>query len=275
MAVFLFWNLAKTVPPTLIGQACRDHNVDVLILAELEASTEAMLRQLNSGGEFRFFRPQTVRSSVSCFFRLPRSSVTPIFDNGRISIQRITPPIGAALIVAACHFPSKLHSSDEDQSYFLRRLRTEIDTAEKNAGHQNTMIIGDLNLNPFEPGLRAVDGLHAVMDKRIAQRKPRNFQGEHWDYFYNPMWRRLGDESSGPPGTYYRSASSVTDPYWHTFDQLLLRPSLLQYYQSDNLQVLTRIGSQSLLGAVGPDRSISDHLPLLVSLDIERGQQNG
>jgi hypothetical protein len=274
MTVFLFWNLAKKAPVSLIGQACRDHNVDILILAELEISTNDLLMELNSNGEFRFFQQEKVPSAVTFFLRLPRNSINPVFDNGRISIQSITPPIGAHLIVAACHLPSKLHADDEDQSYNLRRLRREIDAAERKAGHQNTMVIGDFNLNPFEHGLRAVDGLHAVMDKRIAQRKPRIVQGEDWSYFYNPMWSRLGDESLGPPGTYFHSPSGVTDPYWHTLDQLLLRPGLLPYYQGKNLRVLTEIGSRSLLGAIGPDKSISDHLPLLIKLDTEQGQNN-
>ena len=126
-------------------------------------------------------------------------------------------------------------------------------------------------MNPFEEALNAADGLHAVMDKTIALRQPRHVRGELWDYFYNPMWSRLGDESDGPTGTYYRTAQHVNDYYWHTFDQVLLRPSLLKFYNKEKLKVLTSIAGTSLLGAVGTDKAISDHLPVLLALETEKG----
>jgi hypothetical protein len=164
-----------------------------------------------------------------------------------------------------------LYNDSDDQSYNLRHLRKAIETVEKNAGHQNTMVIGDFNLNPFEHGLRAADGMHAVMDKRIAKKIERTIQAEKWDYFYNPMWSRLGDESSGPPGTFFLPGGNGSNPYWHTLDQLLLRPALLPYYQSQNLQVLTSIGERALLREIGLDKSISDHLPILIKLDTSLG----
>jgi hypothetical protein len=80
---------------------------------------------------------------------------------------------------------------------------------EEKFGHQNTVIIGDLNANPFEDALTAADGLHGVMDRRVASRRPPNIRGQRWDYFYNPMWSRLGDESPGPSGTYWRAGTGL------------------------------------------------------------------
>lgn len=79
--------------------------------------------------------------------------------------------------------------------------------------------------------------------------------------FYNPMWSRLGDESAGPPGTYFYDGGSGTEKYfWHTFDQVLLRPGLLQAYETGHLEILTGIGTFPLDG--GP----SDHSPVLLRL---------
>lgn len=85
------------------------------------------------------------------------------------------------------------------------------------------------------------------------------------------MWSRLGDESPGPPGTYYRSGGGISNPYWHMLDQLLLRPSLLPFYRKENLKVLAEVAGRSLLSEIGPDKSISDHLPLVIELELERG----
>jgi endonuclease/exonuclease/phosphatase family metal-dependent hydrolase len=270
MAVFLFWNAGMESSVGLVGLACREHSVDILILAESQAPTSEVLHCLNAEGEIHFSEFFLIPTRLRFFHRLPANSIRAVFDDGMVAIRVVRPPLGRELLVVACHLASKLHSSPQDQYYLARKLRRNIVNAEKLVGHQNSIVLGDLNMNPFEEGMNAADGLHAVMDKQIALKKARTLRGEECDFFYNPMWSRLGDESDGPTGTYYRSADHVADYYWHTFDQVLLRPSLLPFYKKDNLKILTQIAGKSLLGSVGPKRSISDHLPLLFSLDTER-----
>ena len=69
------------------------------------------------------------------------------------------------------------------------------------------MLVGDLNMNPFEDGLVKTTGLHSVMSKSKAKEFSRVVQGRTYPFFYNPMWNLLGDETQGPPGTYYYSSS--------------------------------------------------------------------
>ncbi len=91
-------------------------------------------------------------------------------------------------------------------------------------------------------------------------------------FFYNPMWGKMGDNSQGPPGTYYYNDSSYANLFWHTFDQVIMRPDLLEYFSDESLQVLDSIKGVSLVSPDGiPDTSIgSDHLPILVTLQIEQ-----
>lgn len=74
-----------------------------------------------------------------------------------------------------------------------------------------------------------------------------------------------------PPGSYYRSGSGRTEYFWHSFDQVLLRSDLLDFFRDDSLEVVTRIGERSLVKESGlPDPNAgSDHLPLLIELSIE------
>ena len=151
------------------------------------------------------------------------------------------------------------------------RWRQQIEEAEKLVGHRQTVIVGDLNMNPFDPGVIASDCFHGVMDKKIAKRGRRKVDGQDREFFYNPMWSLLGDESMGPPGTYYYDASSrPLNYYWHMFDQVLLRPELVPLFPSDDLRILTDAGSDSLMKSRGiPDsRGASDHFPLLFRLNI-------
>ena len=124
-------------------------------------------------------------------------------------------------------------------------------------------------IHPFENGVVGSDGLHAVMDKNIALKKSRIVQGEERKMFYNPMWSRMGDSSKGPPGTYFKDMSSYINLYWNTFDQVLLRPDLLNFFTDDDLIVITEINGESLIINGRIDNSLSDHLPILLKLNIE------
>jgi hypothetical protein len=74
----------------------------------------------------------------------------------------------------------------------------------------------------------------------------------------------------GHPAPYYKTTSSLDEYFWHTFDQVLIRPDLIDSFDETKLQVLTACcGMQFLRGSGIPDDSrASDHLPLLFDLEI-------
>jgi endonuclease/exonuclease/phosphatase family metal-dependent hydrolase len=157
----------------------------------------------------------------------------------------------------------------EDQILGSTRLAGYIRHAEHKVGHARTVVIGDFNMNPFEAGVVGSEGLHAVMDRRIAATSSRKVQGETRDYFYNPMWANFGDAGSTPPGTYFYDASGrEVNYFWNMFDQILVRPALLPCLSTDSVSVVTEIEGDSLLDERGrPDREIgSDHLPVVLRL---------
>jgi hypothetical protein len=125
-------------------------------------------------------------------------------------------------------------------------------------------------MDPYEAGMTIANGLHSIMDERIARNISRQVQGRRYNMFYNPMWSRLGDQSDGPPGTYFYNSGQPVNHYWHTFDQVLIRPELSTAFNASGLQVVTKAGESKLLRESGRiDRRMSDHLPLLLRLDVE------
>jgi len=124
-------------------------------------------------------------------------------------------------------------------------------------------------MDPFEAGIVSSEGLHGVMDRRVAQKLSRGINGQRRSFFYNPMWKPMGDTSSGSPGTFYRRSGSYVHYFWHTFDQVLVRPSLLAAFREEELRVVNSVGTHSLLKSSGPGISprISDHLPILFKLN--------
>jgi hypothetical protein len=162
----------------------------------------------------------------------------------------------------------KISWDDNDQTSAFTILARRIATTEDGLSNNRTILVGDFNANPFDPGVVSAFGLHAMMTKKIALKRVRTVQGESCPYFYNPMWGLFGDGTPGPAGTYYLHSSKPINHFWNMYDQVLLRPELVGALQE--LRILDTDGNQSLLTAVGvPDKDgASDHLPVLFRLDI-------
>jgi len=81
------------------------------------------------------------------------------------------------------------------------------------------------------------------------------------------MWRLLGDDTKGLPGTYYYRGTEHKVFFWNVFDQVLIRPDLLDRFRGDDLAILHSDGENSFLSAKGLPH-LSDHLPLYFKLDL-------
>ncbi len=277
MVTFMFWNTGGRDIGEIIGHLCREYDADMLLLAESETSSARLVTEINGVADAigTFWELPRRESRIRAYTRYAPSMVHPTFDDGHVKMLDLRPPVGVPVLIVAAHLPSKLWAGDEEQKYRVRRLREDVEAQEAHVGHRNTLIIGDLNLNPFEDALTAADGLQGVMDKNVATRPARVVQGQAWGYFYNPMWSRLGDDSTGPPGTYWHAGSGLVNHFWNTFDQVLLRPGLLACYDPARLVVPTQAGDRTILRQVGGVGDLSDHLPVVLALSIEKEMSRG
>lgn len=272
MMTFLFWNVNKNPVQRKLAELAEENEIDVIILAECDIKETDLLYELNSRSDSQYSLPARRARITHIYTRFPTEWLTPLADPHRMSIQHLENPIiNAKLLVVAVHLPSRRHQTDNALSQLAPRWRSAIEEAEKKVGHTNTVVVGDLNMDPFHPGVVSSEGFHGTMDKRIANRKTRKVLEEDRHFFYNPMWSLLGDESDGPPGTYYYNASSEPENYfWHMYDQVLLRPNLIPFFPVKELRILTHAGSDSLISNNGrPDAvNTSDHLPILFKFDF-------
>lgn len=269
MITFLFWNTNGRPLADAIAAIAKVELVDVLILAECAIEAKDILKALNEDGpEFHFAPGQNLK--ISMFTRFPGRYFSPVYESDRLSIRRLNLPAIEDLLVAAVHFPSKLFWRDESQMFECTNLSNTIVEEETKAGHSRTVLVGDLNMNPFEKGMVAAGGLHAVATRKIAKRGERTVQGRGYPFFYNPMWGHFGDGSGRPAGTYYFERAEHVSYFWNNFDQVLIRPQLMDHFRSDNLRILDYSGDMSLSrddGRPDPDKA-SDHFPLLFTLDL-------
>jgi len=268
---FLFWNIKRNPIQKIIGDIVEIYEVDIVILAECKIGEIDLLRELNRGSSI-FSLASPAIGKILIYVRFPAGWLRTLKDTLDLSIRHLENPVtDSKTIIVAAHLPSKSHYDADVLENIASESREEIESVEREVCHTNTIVVGDLNMNPFEKGVASFLGFHGVMDKRVAQKGSRVMRGKQRGFFYNPMWSLMGDESCGPPGTfYYNDSSSLQNFYWNTLDQVLLRPDLIPLFPDNELKIITEINSCSLVSDNGIPKSstVSDHLPLLFKIDI-------
>lgn len=264
--------MGSKATPALVGTLAAQHEPDVIILAESPHGIAELVEGVNTRTRLLYSIPFHVTDRIQFLVKMPRERVEPLYDGGYMAIRHVQPILGQSFILVAVHLPSKLFLSTEDQISLCCRWVRDVHEAETRAGHYRTVVVGDLNMNPFEPGVVGAEGFHAVSSRAVAARRTRTVLNEERPLFYNPMWSMMGD-AIGTPGTYYYASSKPVSYFWNTFDQILLRPDLARYFVPGDVAILSSIDGKALLSPAGlPDSEISDHLPILATIRLEIDQ---
>jgi hypothetical protein len=270
MLTFLFWNINRKPLSDVIATIAESESVDIVILAECAIEESTLLKALNQTDHPAFHFAPDPNPRIKMFCRFPSRYLSPVFGSDRISIRRLALPALEEILLVAAHLPSKLYWSEGSQMMECTVLSATMSEEERRAGHSRSVLVGDLNMNPFEDGVVGAGGLHAVMTRNVAERGERVIQGRAYPFFYNPMWGQLCDWPERPPGSYYYERAEHVTYFWNTFDQVLVRPQLMDRFRSDQLRILDRAGEMPLAMEDGrPGRGNgSDHFPLLFKLDL-------
>lgn len=267
MLNFLFWNVAKKPLGHLIAAAATSVQADCVLLCECSLTPSEVIDQLNQGApDYRYARGNIESPHLMFFTKFNSEFLVPMFESARISIRRLSLPARKDILIAAAHLPSRLFFGAESLSDECRAFAAAIDQEEQQVGHKRTIVVGDLNVNPFESGVIGAGGLHAVSSREVARRESRTIQERTHHFFYNPMWNCFGDRAT-VPGTYYYERAESVNYFWNVYDQVLVRPALLEGFDPKSLRVLTSAGGSELLDASGRPNS-SDHLPVSFGINF-------
>ena len=178
MPTLAFWNTAGNVAPATVAAFARESDADILILAENGIPDETLVLALNSGVNRYYFLDPGPPGRLTILTRFVPQPASLVSDKNGVSIRQYRMPTGDSFLVVAVYLPSKLWKSAGDQSMGATRVARYIREAENRVGHQRTVVIGDLNMNPFEAGMVGSEGLHGVMDRKIASGQSRVVGGE-------------------------------------------------------------------------------------------------
>ena len=261
----LFWNTHKNANINeTICELAAENNASIVVLAEFVANVDDLLRCLLSQHGIKMKRYDSCCERIIIIGTVNNVEVR--FDSDHTTIQIVN----GKDILCCTHLNSKIYSDHEAQREILiEQLMRELRAVEKDIDSENTIIVGDFNINPYDSSCIDARYLHSLPIYEETRRKTRKIAGNEYAMFYNPMWRFLGDAEE-PYGTYYHNNSSSVNTYWNLYDQVIIRPALRERFIDDSLKIITETQSKYLLDANGhPDKSISDHLPIIFEIQEE------
>src|ERR1700752_1250064 len=151
VVTFLFWNVNKRNLGSLTAAIAHEHEVDVLLLAECD-SRDRFLEDLNGRLAWKFNPPplETPGRRIEILSRFPRRCLRLLGDEGGLSFIELSPPVSSSMLVVGAHLPSKMFRSGRDQAFHCVNIARAIAEYEERVGHRRTVLVGDLNMNPFE-----------------------------------------------------------------------------------------------------------------------------
>jgi hypothetical protein len=259
----LFWNVRnniKVVP--YLPDLCSENNVCILILSELKnIEPEYVDRRFEESG-VKFVSCLSMPGNRTHLFHSLNTQINKVKDGKYFSAFKLNFNESTAILISI-HLPSKLYRNDNEIGYKCVEIKREIELLEEKYNTNNTIVVGDFNLNPFSEHMVSTVGFNATMSKDIAHKIHRTVDGERYKYFFNPMWTLHGNINNNVMGSYFHHKNPISY-VWNMFDQVIIRPSLIDRFNYDKLTLIDRIGDTSLLNKQGiPDiKEFSDHLPL-------------
>lgn len=262
----LFWNTGRKTPDIEISELAASTGANLIALAEYAADGINLLRELSKKGLSFFLIPQIGCDRITLVVSFSYSHINHKREADRYTIKELAVPGFNPVLLAFVHLPSKLHANDLDQVHTAGFFKQDLERAEVEAGHTNTIVTGDFNMNPFDDGMMSAAALNSLPCLVTAIKKERVIHGNAHSFFYNPSWNLLGD-FNGVPGTYYHASPSYLSHYWNTLDQVILRPSVAHQLDKASLKILTVAGTIDLVNAKNRPLT-SDHLPIFFAFNL-------
>lgn len=270
-----FWNVQKKNISSILVDLVINDQVEILCLAEAsDVLIIDFLKIINIRLPGRkFYDIPIKKGKVKVLSSLAPSvfnDCTHSFYSKRWSALLISIPKRFTINLICVHFHSKVNWSEISLALECVNLSRDVLDIEKSNSCTETILIGDFNMNPFENGIVAANGLNAIPDLNYAVSNPiRRIDGTEYRYFYNPMWNYFGDNNL-PYGTHYFRPSGHVSHEWHIYDQILIRPTLKQHFKKSDIKIITKIGTEDLTKTYNrPDKiKYSDHLPISINLTI-------
>jgi len=263
----LFWNINRKNPVNCLQELLAENSVDFLVLAEYPYNIEDLCQHVNT----------TLRTQYKAIPNISGSSIQGLI-NYKYDVKLLTEDSHHRLIIisttdyeliaAMVHARSKQQTTPATQRIGLSIIYNDIANHENELNCKNTIAIGDFNVSPFEDIYVSASGMHAIPFPDAVQKENRVILGQSYQKFFNPTRRLLGKNNAPYSTYYYNNSGEDCNYYWYMFDQVIIRPTLMNAFDEESLKIITGTSNYSLLTKNNtPDKTLySDHLPLFCRL---------
>lgn len=259
----MFWNTHNNISinPILVS-LIEENNINLVVLAEYKADVNDLLDRLHLIGIMMNKHLTTGCERITILSDI--NDISPGKQRAHYSLQIVS----KKYILCCAHLLSQILTNNEGQrNLVIQDLIKDIEDTEKINSMDSSLIVGDLNINPFEYACISAGYINGMPYNEIASKNTRKVGENRYKIFYNPMWKYLGNRTP-PFGTHYYDGERADNIYWHIYDQVLIRPCLMDFFEEDSLKIVTQTSLCSLLNRKGhPDKiKVSDHLPILFEI---------
>ena len=262
----LYWNL-KNNPDIekILSNLITDNNIDIFLCSEFQGiDFNNLTTMLNN--QYTILNDIDTCKKIKVVFK-KGTLVSMLRAQHRSLTMKITAG-GQDILLVGVHLSPNPTSISDTRKFEIRSIMTDIDSDEQlvfGEKPHRSMIIGDMNANPFDSEMINKDSFNAVLFKDIIEQSDKViFEKEEFERFYNPTLDYINENNKNYGSFYY--SSGINCLYWYCYDQVLLRKDLIKQFVS--MDYIKEIKETKLINRIAPDKSISDHLPLLVKMDI-------
>lgn len=269
----LFWNIDKKLLVNETVQLISKYDVNLLIVAEYtETYIFELSTKLQDFKEIKHLQPENKRLAV--WVKNDSFDINVVFSELYYNVFKIIhQPTNTKILLVGVHLYQP-ELSQYNPIPYITLMNREIANQEKCNDICNTVLVGDFNLPPYHDVFTATLALNTTNSIEIAKTKFRNVHEKKHRYFYNPMWKFLGNQAS--LGTFYYDKSDHL--HWNLIDQVLIRPELLDRFNENNIEIITHLGETQLLLRDTEkngqrihridEKQYSKHLPLFFSISL-------
>ena len=262
----LFWNIYKKNPLDVLSEIIVENELDIVAMVECEnLDVQALLNELhkqNYDMQLIQFSPENSDIKLLAKFGV---KVIPKEEKKRFSTYKFWQN-DDLILLTVLHLESALHKEESARNNKAARISRQIEKIEDEVygeTERKGIVIGDFNLQPYSDGIAGIFSFNATMSIYKAKKKYRESEGEKLLFYFNPIWKLMGDNVL-VQGSYYNSSDSQDKSiFWYSYDSVLLRPYLIDRFNWDNFKYVSETENHSLMNKENINkRDYSDHLPV-------------
>lgn len=256
-----------------VAQQLKNQQYDFIALGEIDVSQQEQLAQFlaDENYEIKFGLEKKGKTVFDICWLIRKATLSQTEDAISLYITWFEKNLKVAykvslstfdntqIIVYIVHWSSLLHNTHADDKHMTiaRKMREDLNLYFHNNIHQNVILMGDFNAEPYSQAM--VSGLEATRDYDYARKRSSRL--------YNPFWGLMTKNHAHQyNGSYFYPQDEIT--HWHTFDQILVSSSFLK--QDDNWQFKipqkSIFSNHQLIKYITNGKHKFDHLPVTCEL---------